>query len=260
VLVVRIHNSAMNAGIHQPVRVYLPPRQFGDACDGAALDETFADTEPGGIPEGWKRHVQERDGQVFGLAEVSRHFVRTPTLHLRDQRSHVVVWSASDEVLPPGDHWAVQFDFRLTGRLCYKAADCGALFGLKRGEPGSADFLPLVQVDNDETPGGPVRLLGLGQVLTEDLATDQWHRLVIHRRGTDWDVYLDEGQRGRSWYGLSRLRTGFVPGLAARGGGCALRQHEDRRVHGPAGERVKGPRARRSRADAALRFPSVLPG
>lgn len=196
VLVVRIHNSAMNAGIHQPVRAYLPPRQFGDACDGAALDETFAGIEPGGIPEGWRRHVQERDGQVFGLAEVSRHFVRTPTLHLRDQRSHVVVWSASDEVLPPGDHWAVQFDFRLTGRLCYKAADCGALFGLKRGEPGSADFLPLVQVDNDETPGGPVRLLGLGQVLTEDLATDQWHRLVIHRRGTDWDVYLDDELKG----------------------------------------------------------------
>jgi hypothetical protein len=36
-------------------------------------------------------------------------------LQMRDQRSHVAVWSASDDVLPDGDQWAVQFAFRLTG-------------------------------------------------------------------------------------------------------------------------------------------------
>jgi hypothetical protein len=200
VLVVRIHNSAFNAGIHQPVQIYLPEASFRDGCDGAIIAEDFGRVATGAIPAAWRRQIQERDGQVFGLAEVSRHFARTPTLHLRDQRSHVAVWSVSDEVLPAGNRWAVQFDFRLTGALIYKASDegpysaanAGAAFGLKRGQPGSADFLPLVQLDNGETAGEDVTLLGLGEVLATGLSPEQWHRLVIHRDGTTWHFYLDD--------------------------------------------------------------------
>ena len=199
-LAVRIHNSAFNAGIHRPVRAYLPEAAFRDACDGAVLDETFADVKNGDIPAAWKRQIQERDGQVFGIAEVSRHFVRGATLHLRDQRSHVAVWSTSDEALPAGKQWAVQFDFRLTGKLMYHASDAGdygaagagALFGLKRGEPGSTEFLPLAQLDNGESAGTPVSLLGLGEILATDLPADRWHRLVIHRDGSTWRFYLND--------------------------------------------------------------------
>ena len=191
-LVVRIHNSAMNAGIHQPVRVYLPEARFSDLCDGAALHETFANIDSGGIPVGWQRYVQGRDGHLFGCAEVSHQFVRTPTLHLRDERSHVAVWSTSDEVVPPGGQWAVQFDFRLTGGLAYKADDCGAIFGLKRGDRRNGDFLPLLQLDNGEAAGKPVTLLGLGEVLATDLPADRWHRVVIHRDAAQWQFYLDD--------------------------------------------------------------------
>jgi len=199
-LTVRIHNSAFNAGIHQPVRVYLPSAAFRDACDGAFLNETFEAVRTGGIPAIWKRHVQQRNGQVFGIAEVSRHFGKGATLHLRDQRSHVVIWSASDDALPTGKQWTVQFDIRLTGGLVYKAsdagdykaADAGAIFGLKRGEPGSPDFLPLVQLNNDEDAGKPVTLLGLGEVLATDLLPDSWHRLATRRDGATWTFYLDD--------------------------------------------------------------------
>jgi len=204
VLVVRIHNSAYNAGIHQPVRVYLPPLMFRDACDGRVLNETFAQVPTGGLPAAWSKQIQELDGRPCGIAEVSRHFVGTPTLHLQDQRSHVSVWSVSDEALPAGKQWAVQFDFRLTGDLVYnasdagphKAASAGAAFGLKRGQPGSADFLPLVQLDNGEAAGQPVALLGWGEVLATDLAVNEWHRLVIHRAGTTWRFYLDDELKG----------------------------------------------------------------
>lgn len=203
VLAVRIHNSAYNAGIHQPVRIYLPDAAYRDACDGTVLKETFETVKTGGIPATWKRHIQERDGQVFGIAEVRRHFVRGPTLHLRDQRSHVAVWSASDEALPAGGEWTVQFDFRLTGGLVYKASDvgpykaaaAGAIFGLKRGDPGSPDFLALVQLNNDEDAGKPVTLLGLGEVLATDVTPDRWHRLVIRRDGATWHFYLDDELR-----------------------------------------------------------------
>ena len=200
-LVVRIHNSAYQAGIHQPVAVHLPEDDFRDACDGAFLNEDFAEVEAGSIPPGWQREIQERDGQVFGIARVSRSFVRAPTLHLRDQRSHVAVWSQSDEVLPEQKRWAVQFDFRLTGELVYKsidegpykAGDAGAAFGLKRGRPArDADFLPLVQFDNGESPGKPVALLGLGEVLATDVSANKWHRLVIHRDGDTWRFFLDD--------------------------------------------------------------------
>ena len=200
VLAVRLHNSAMNAGIHQPVRAYLPDVAFRHACDGAILDEDFGNVKTGAIPAAWERHVQQRDGQVFGIAGVSRHFARGATLHLRDQRSHVALWSKSDEALPAGGRWTVQLDFRLTGGLVYKAsdvgpykaADAGAVFGLKRGNRGSGDFLPLVQLDNNETAGEPVTLLGLGEALATDLPADRWHRLVIRRDGTTWRFYLDD--------------------------------------------------------------------
>ena len=180
---------------------YLPTGAFRDACDGAILNESFEGVKTGGIPAAWERHVQQRDGQVFGIAEVSRHFVKGPTLHLRDQQSHVVIWTASDEALPAGKQWTVQFDFRLTGGLVYKASDvgrykatgAGAMFGLKRGEPAKeSDFLPLVQLNNDENAGEPVALVGLGEVLTADLAPDRWHRLVIRRDGMTWHFYLDD--------------------------------------------------------------------
>ena len=138
---------------------------------------------------------------MFGIARVSRSFVRAPTLHLRDQRSHVAVWSQSDEVLPEQKRWAVQFDFRLTGELVYKsidegpykAGDAGAAFGLKRGRPArDADFLPLVQFDNGESPGKPVALLGLGEVLASNVSANKWHRLVIHRDGDTWRFFLDD--------------------------------------------------------------------
>lgn len=194
-LVVRIHNSAFNAGIHQPVRVYVPPVPFRDACDGTVLTETFEALPAGGIPARWQRYVQERDGQVFGIVGVSRQFAGRATLQLRDQRSHVAVWSASDEVLPAGRQWTVQFDVRLAHPLIYKAAADGAVFGLKRGERGSPAFLPVLQLDNGETVGKPVTLLGLGEVLASDLAADQWHRLVIRRDGTTWEFYLDDELR-----------------------------------------------------------------
>lgn len=192
VLVVRIHNSALNAGIHQPVRAYLPDVAFREACDGAALTEDFAQCAVGGIPDRWNRYIQSRDHQVFGLAQVSHVFARQATLHLRDQRSHVCVWSKSDEVLPEGDHYAIQFDFRLSGERSYVAADVGALLGLKRGDRRTGEFLPLVQLNNDEQPGQPVTLLGLGQPLATDLAPKVWHRLVIRRDGATWRFYLDD--------------------------------------------------------------------
>jgi hypothetical protein len=196
VLAVRIHNSAMNAGIHQPVRIYLPDVPFQNGCDGKALTETFENVKKGEIPAGWKRSIQQRDGHVFGKAEVSRHFVQGPSLHLQDQRSHVAIWSAADDVLPEGRQWAVQFDFRLTGRRCYKAADVGGIFGLKQGEMMKGQFLPLAQVDNGESPGKPVTLLGLGKELAADLEPDKWHRLIIRRDGTDWQFYLDDELKG----------------------------------------------------------------
>jgi hypothetical protein len=200
VLVVRIHNSAYNAGIHQPVAAYLLEAGFRDACDGAVLQETFLRIPDGDIPSAWRRQIQEHNGRPCGIAQVSHHFVGKPTLHLQDQRSHVAVWSASDEVLPERKQWAVQFDFRLTGELIYKgtdagdykAAGAGAAFGLKRGEPGSPDFLPLVQFDNGEAAGKPVTLLGLGEILATDVAANTWHRLVIHRDGATWRFYLDD--------------------------------------------------------------------
>lgn len=199
-LVVRIHNSAFNAGIHQPVSVHLPSAVFQDRCDGAVLNETFEQVAPGSLPDIWDRQVQQADGRPCGIAEVSRHFVGTPTLHLQDQRAHVAVWSVSDEALPAGGQWTVQFDFRLTGDLIYKATDAGeykaaeagAAFGLKRGQPGGPDFLPLVQFDNGETAGKPVTLLGLGEVLATDVTPNDWHRLVVHRDGTTWRFYLDD--------------------------------------------------------------------
>ncbi|MBT3381583.1 MAG: DUF4838 domain-containing protein [Lentisphaerae bacterium] len=198
-LTVRIHNSAMNAGIHQPVQVYLLDEPLRDFCDGAILNEDFADVKTGGIPAAWERHIQQRGSQVFGLAEVSRHFVRRATLLLRDQRSHVAVWSRSDDVLPESGKWVVQFDVRMTGGLVFKASDtgpykagnAGALFGLKRGTRKSPDYLPLVQLDNAEEAGKPVTLSGLGHVLATDLAPDRWHRIAIHRDGTSWHFYLD---------------------------------------------------------------------
>jgi hypothetical protein len=203
-LAVRIHNSAYNAGIHQPVQIYLPDVAYRDACDGAVVNETFETVDVGGIPDGWKRYIQERDGQVFGIAEVCHQFASRFTLHLRDQRSHVAIWSTSDDVLPPGGTWAVQFDFRLTGGLVYKSSDvgsfkaaqAGAIFGLKRGERGSGDFLPLVQLNNDEQAGEPVSLLGLGEVLDPDVTPDKWHRVVIRREGTTWHFYLDDRLKG----------------------------------------------------------------
>ena len=202
VLAVRIHNSAMNAGIHQPVQAYLPDVAYRDACDGAILTETFETVKPGEIPSAWKRYIQTRGTQVFGIAEVSRQFARHATLHLRDQRSHAAVWSVSDDILPEDGQWTVQFDFRLTDGLVYKgtdagqykAANAGAIFGLKRGERGSPEFLPLVQFDNDETAGAPVTLLGFGEVLATDIIPDKWHRLVIRRDGTTWSFYLDDEQ------------------------------------------------------------------
>jgi len=94
----------------------------------------------------------------------------------------------------------VQFDFRLTGGLTYKstdaapyeAADAGAMFALKKGDYRSPDYLPLVQLDNEEAAGKPVTLLGLGKVLAKDLRADQWHRLVVQRDGTNWRFYLDD--------------------------------------------------------------------
>lgn len=196
VLAVRIHNSAMNAGIHQPVRIYLPDVPFQNGCDGKALTETFEEVKKGEIPATWRRHIQERDGHVFGKAQVSRHFAQGPSLHLCDQRSHVAVWSAADDILPAGKQWAVQFDFRLTGRRCYKAADVGGIFGLKQGEMMKGQFLPLAQLDNGETPGKPVTLLGLGKELATNLEPDKWHRLIIRREGTDWQFYLDDELKG----------------------------------------------------------------
>ncbi len=192
---------------------------FKDACDGAVLHETFANVADGQIPATWRRRVQEHNGRPCGLAQVSRHFVGTPTLHLRDQRSHVAVWSASDEVLPAGKQWAVQFDFRLTGELIYKAtdegpyqaADAGAAFGLKRGQPGSTGFLPLVQFDNGEAAAKPVTMLGLGQVLATGLAANQWHRLVIHREGTTWHFYLN-GERKKTVVGRDTDLRGIAFG------------------------------------------------
>lgn len=196
VLAVRIHNSAMNAGIHQPVRIYLPDVPFQNGCDGKALTETFEEVKKGEIPAGWKRSIQQRDGQVFGKAEVSRHFAQGPSLLLQDQRSHVAIWSAADDVMPEGKQWAVQFDFRLTGRRCYKAAEVGGIFGLKQGEMMKGQFLPLVQLDNGESPGKPVALLGLGQELATNLEPDKWHRVIIRRDGTDWQFYLDDELKG----------------------------------------------------------------
>jgi hypothetical protein len=203
-LVIRIHNSALNAGIHQPVSVHLPSVVFQDRCDGAVLHETFQGVPAGGLPAIWSRQVQQANGRPCGVAEVSRHFVGTPTLQLQDQRSHVAVWSVSDEALPAGGQWAVQFDFRLTGDLIYKATeageykagDAGAAFGLKRGQPGSPDYLPLVQFDNGEAAREPVTLLGLGEPLATDVTPNEWHRLVIHRDGMTWRFYLDNKLAG----------------------------------------------------------------
>jgi hypothetical protein len=201
VLAVRIHNSALNAGIHQPVRIYLPDVAYRNACDGAVLNEDFEGVAAGDVPDGWKRYVQTRGSQVFGIAEVSRHFAGGATLHLRDQRSHVAIWTAADDVLPSDDSWTVQFDFRLTGGLTYKgtdagqfkAAKAGALFGLKRGERREGEFLPVVQLDNGEQAGKPVALLAFGRELASDLEPDRWHRLLIRRDGAAWHITLDDG-------------------------------------------------------------------
>ena len=192
VLAVRIHNSAMDAGIRQPVRIYLPDVPFQDGCGGAVPTETFAGAEKGGIPATWGRHIQERDGHVFGAAEVSRHFVQGPSPHLRDQRSDVAIRSVADDVLPTGNQWAVQFGFRPMGRRSCQASDSGAIFGPKQGERRTGQFLPLVQLDNGETPGKPASLLGLGTVPATEIAPDQWHRLIIRRDGTNWQFHLDD--------------------------------------------------------------------
>jgi len=186
----------MDAGIHQPVRICLPDVPFQDGCDGAVPTETFAGAEKGGIPATWRRHIQERDGHVSGVAEASRRFVRGPSPHLRDQRSDVAIRSVADDVLPAGNQWAVQFGFRPMGRRSCQASDSGAIFGPKQGERRTGQFLPLVQLDNGETPGKPASLLGLGTVPATEIAPDQWHRPIIRRDGTNWQFHLDDEPKG----------------------------------------------------------------
>ena len=196
VLMVRFHNSAENAGIHQPVRINLPDPPKTEHTKGEILHEDFSGAEAGDVPDAWRRYVQESDGRANGIAEVRRHGAR-PTLHLQDRRSNVTVWSASDQVLPEDSDWVLQFDFRLlgtdpTGRLVYQASPEGGLLGLKRGTRGAgSDYLPLLQLCNQGKPGEAVTLYGLGEVLTENLAPNEWHRVAIRRQGTDWEFFLD---------------------------------------------------------------------
>lgn len=192
VLVVRIHNSAENSGIHKPVQLYLASTAPVDACDGSVLSENFAAIEAGSLPSYWNKMIQiDSLGRPTGIAGVSHHFVASPSLHLRDSQAHVAVWSVSDEALPADNKWAVQFDFRLTGKGLYKAS-AGAAFGLKRGKPGKHDnYLPLLQLDNNETAGKPITLLGLGEVIDSNLKMNTWYRLVIRRDGKNWSFYVN---------------------------------------------------------------------
>lgn len=195
VLTVRIHASQHNAGIHQPVRMWLRS-SYHAASDGAIFAEDFDDLPVGGLPEAWKRYIQPNDrGGFHGAAGISDYFFANRTLHLQDQRSHVAVWSAADDVLPADHHWAVQFDFRLVGALTFKASPKGAIFGLKQGERRSGAFLPLVHLDNNEEAGKPVALLALGHELATDLPAHQWHRLVVQREGTTWRFFLNDELR-----------------------------------------------------------------
>jgi len=196
VLVVRKHSSVGDGGIHRPVRISLPEPEKPDHTRGEILHEDFSGAEAGGIPAGWRRYVQVTDdGRVHGIAEVRKHGAR-PTLHLRDQRSHVTVWSASDALLPEDKDWVLQLDFRLLGRdthwpLTYQASPDGGLIGLKRGSRDSRDYLPLLQLANGGKQRAPVTLYGMGGVLTENLAPNTWHRVAIRRRGTDWEFHLN---------------------------------------------------------------------
>jgi len=63
---------------------------------------------------------------------------------------------------------------------------------LKRGSRGrQSDYLSLLQLDNKGQQGAPVTLYGLGEVLTENLSPNEWHRVAIRRQGKDWEFHLD---------------------------------------------------------------------
>ena len=196
VLMVRFHNEALNGGIHQAVRINLPEPEKPDLTRGEILHEDFSGAKAGGVPEGWQRYVQESDGRAHGIAEVRQHGSR-PALLLQDKKAHVAVWSASDKLLPDDNDWVLQFDFRLlgtdpNGQLIYQASPEGGLLGLKRGSRGlHSDYLPVLQLCNKSKSGAPVTLYGLGEVLTENLAPNEWHRVAIRRQGTDWEFFLD---------------------------------------------------------------------
>jgi len=175
--------------------------EFEDAADGAILSEDFTDVAAGGLPDGWRRVIQERDGHPCGVAGVTHYFQNQRALQLRDSRANVAVWSASDELLPDGDAWVMQFDFLLGGDLVFQSSGlgekqpAGALVGLKRGTRQRGEFLPLVQVENGGKRGAPVRLLAFGEVVADDVKPNMWHRLVIERQGEKWRISLDGNEK-----------------------------------------------------------------
>jgi hypothetical protein len=170
--------------------------EIADAVGQQSFVDDFA-AEPGGLPAAWQRVIQESGGRPTGIAGTTRYFVNQPALQLRDRQAHVAVWSTSDELLPVGDTWTVQFDFLLGGELVFQAEGfgkqqpAGAIFGLKRGGKPGGDFLPVVLADNGGKPGEPVRLLAFGNVLTDAVEPHRWHRLVIERQGITWRFFLD---------------------------------------------------------------------
>lgn len=179
------------------------------ASDGSIMTEGFEDVDAGGIPEGWNKFIQTTDGKAHGIAEVSGRF-DSRTFLLRDRQANIAVWSASDEVLPEDNEWAVQFDI-YPARGLYSAHAGGAVFGLKRGERGSGDFLPVIQLDNNSTPARPIKLLGLGELLEDSLVPERWHTIVIRRKGTDWEFYLN-GELKKAVSGIDADLRGFAFG------------------------------------------------
>ncbi len=194
---VRIHNSAYNSGIHKPVRAY--PLLSTTPDDNWHYFEDFSDARVGDVPAGWRRLVQSDGTREYGTAEVARNELGS-TLRISDQRSNVVVWSERDDVIPAGEHWTIQFDFRISGQLIFNGADnaefsaanSGALLGLKKGKPGAGEFVPLLQLDNAEVPGGEVALRGMGEVIDPSLEPHKWYRVTIKRSATKWEFYLND--------------------------------------------------------------------
>lgn len=202
--VVLIFFAAVTAGDESWLQASAKP-----SSDGSIFQEDFNGIDVGDIPVEWTRHIQVAGDRVQGIAEVSDRFAANRTFHLDDGQAHIAVWSVSDEVLPEDNRWAVQFDLYLTGWR-YTASDSGAIFGLKEGARRRGNFLPVIQLENQEARG-EVTLLGLGKVLESDISVLQWHRIVIRRDGLKWGFYLN-GELKREVEGVESGLRGYAFG------------------------------------------------